>query len=460
MVTSVMRGRKKELRRRTAGATYRADAVSLAAWKVWLVIPAVVASAVMQQSAAASGAAVSGTIFSYAGHPVTVKDLTLVPSARAHALLRTIAASIKKPVGGLWKRELGVGCAAPVGYYTPPRGASRLDVVVHLWRASIENVALRYLSAEVAKALLVKHPCNLSRYYHLRRLHRYLLDRARPFQASMELYARCAAKRWDLRAFASALRREQPGADWAADVIPVIRREPAAYMVAAWCFPVCQGHRVAVSWSALLHVIMTLPAMLKAVRAMRQSLARTVAREVGSTPFFEIRAPAGALKAAAAAAKVLLPLAVPANVRLRRFQLVLAVIGSPTIFEPGGGGDDTTFEALTGLPAGQLSPGKLIPFKQNPHRYLYISTTKPTIAPGFLRVRPPSFLWDAGVEAILKPVCRRVLSRCKPVARWFRKPTIEELLRASTPSVALPHILRRAYRNYRWQTCSPMPGER
>ena len=100
MVTSVMRGRKKELRRRTAGATYRADAISLAAWKVWLAIPAVVASAPMQQSAAASGAAVSGTIFSYAGHPVTVKDLTLVPSVKARALLRTIAASIRRPTGG------------------------------------------------------------------------------------------------------------------------------------------------------------------------------------------------------------------------------------------------------------------------------------------------------------------------------------------------------------------------
>ena len=409
----------------------------------------------------------SGAVFYYAGRPVTVRKLTLVPSARAHALLRTIAASIKRPVGGLWKRELGVGWAAPAGYYTPPRGASRLDVVVHLWRATIENVALSYLSAEVAKALLVKQPCNLSRYYHLRRLHRYLLDTAQPLQASSELHARYAAKRWDLRAFASALRRERPVGDWAADVIPLIRREPASYMIAAWCFPLCKGRRVAVSWSAPQRVMMTLPAMLKAVRAMRPQLIRIVAREYGETPFVEVRATAGALRAATAAARALVASAVHPNRRPRKLQMALALIGSPTVFDAGTGGNGILLRALTGLPTNQLTPGKLIPMKRQPGRYLYIPTAMPPIAHGYLGVRPPSFLFDAGVRATLDPLCRAVLAQCRPAVHWFKKPSLAQLRRASWPSVGLPEtrsggtklpeLLRRPYRNYRWQTSTPMP---
>lgn len=428
--------------------------------------------------AAVASAPADGALFYYGGKPVTVAGLTLVKGAAATAMLRRFADDLQRPPNGVWPREeAAVGPAAP-GYYLPRRGASRLEVVTHVWRLFVEGAVLDYLSMKVQDAYLAKYPFDLAKYYHLRRVKAYLTIDCRLSQRQNDLYAQCAEQRWGPAKLAAGLRRDFPGASfspigWAKVAAPLIRSEPAWYLVGAGCFPQYRGGHIAVYCAAPFHAVLLLPAMLHSVRARRSRFALMVAKRFGKTPFVVVREPMGAWRAAAAIAR----LCVGANANrdeehLQSVHRTLSALVSPTAFDRGFGGNSMYFTLLTGLSADMLRARKLIACKRWAHHYLYISDVAPRIAPApaFFDARPPSFLWDAGVDTILTPICKRVLANFRPAVRWLKKPSVKALREASRPSVglpalhmfgvALPEFVRKPYRNYKWQTSVPMANPR
>ncbi len=409
-------------------------------------------------------------VFYYNGRSVTVRDLSLVKRSAAVLTLSRIAAGLSRPPSGVWPRErTAIGPAAP-GYYQPRRGSSRMQVATHIWRMCAEGAALSYLSLRVQGDFLKEHPCNLAKYYHTGRVGAHLLLSARLLQRESNIFARCAGRRWKAAELAASLKRDFPDAGfspskWAGEAIPYLRSEPAWYLVGAYCFPLYRGNRVAVYWKSRAKAQFLMPAMLDAIRAQRPRSPLWAPTGFATPGCGGGRARGGARRAAGAAARAFVDQnAADEDRHFRRMRRTLAAIGSPTEFDRGFGGNSGYFAFLTGLPGGDAPTGAIVACKQWAHHYIYISSSKPVIAPApaFLRARPPSFLWDAGVNAILTPICERVLAKCKPASSWFKKPGLGELLNASTPSVglpairlfgeSLPQLVRKPYRTLKWQS--------